>query len=108
PYAAKIVGVPLNVALHPSQLYESAALFAITFILLAVFRRQSAPGQTFSAYLMIYGVARFLLEYTRDLSEDPVFFNLLSLSQIIALCLVAAGGTLWILRKTPRPQQANA
>jgi len=49
--------------------------------------------------LVLYGIARFLLEYTRDLSEDPVFLHLLSLSQIIALGLVAAGVALWVSRR---------
>ena len=90
--ANKVVGVPLNVPLHPSQLYESAALFAICGVLLWIFHRRDSSaqpaGQTFAAYLMLYGAARFLLEYTRDLSEDPVILNLFSLSQVIALALV--------------------
>ncbi len=112
PYANKIVGVPLDVPLHPSQLYEAAALLGITGILLAAFKRQSAPGQTFSAYLMLYGVARFLLEYTRDLSEEPVLLHLLSLSQIVAILITIAGATLWMTRRASRieagTQQAGA
>jgi phosphatidylglycerol:prolipoprotein diacylglycerol transferase len=99
PYANKVVGVPLNIPLHPSQLYESATLFAICGVLLWIFHRRGFAGQTFSAYLVLYGIARFLLEYTRDLSEDPVFLHLLSLSQIIALGLVAAGVALWVSRR---------
>jgi phosphatidylglycerol:prolipoprotein diacylglycerol transferase len=109
PYANKVVGVPLNVPLHPSQLYESAALFAICGVLLWIFHRRDSSaqpaGQTFAAYLMLYGAARFLLEYTRDLSEDPVILNLFSLSQVIALALVVAGATLWVSRRTS-PQNA--
>jgi phosphatidylglycerol:prolipoprotein diacylglycerol transferase len=103
PYAHDIVGVPLNVPLHPSQLYECAALLVICGILLAVFRRSRFAGQTFASYLMLYGGARFLLEYTRDLSDDPVFFHLLSLSQIVALCLIPAGAAIWILNRNRRP-----
>lgn len=99
PYAHEVVGVPLNIPLHPAQLYESAALFAICGVLLWIFHRREFPGQTFSAYLMLYGTARFLLEYTRDLSDDPVVLKVFSLSQVIALALVAAGATLWLRRR---------
>ncbi len=106
PYAHEIVGVPLDVPLHPAQLYECAALLAISGILLWTFGRSRFAGQTFAAYLMLYGAARFLLEYTRDLSDDPVFFHLLSLSQIIALCLIPAGAMIWITNRQPRPSDA--
>jgi phosphatidylglycerol---prolipoprotein diacylglyceryl transferase len=106
PYAHDIVGVPLNVPLHPAQLYEGAALLAIAGILLAVFRHSSFPGQTFAAYLLLYGGARFLLEYTRDLSDDPVFFQLLSLSQIVALLMIPAGAAIWIFNRKPRTSTA--
>jgi phosphatidylglycerol:prolipoprotein diacylglycerol transferase len=108
PYAHEIVGVPLNEPLHPAQLYESAALLLICGILLMIFRHSRFAGQTFAAYLMLYGLARFLLEYTRDLSDDPVFFHLLSLSQIVALCLIPAGAAIWILNRNAQQTSAHA
>lgn len=108
PYARQIVGVPLNEPLHPSQLYEFAVLLAICAILLRVFNHSKFAGQTFSLYLMLYGAARFLLEYTRDLSDDPVFFHLLSLSQIIALLLIPIGAAIWMFNRSAATRTAHA
>ena len=108
PYAHEIVGVPLGAPLHPAQLYESAVLLAISATLLVVFQRSAFDGQAFSAYLVLYGAARFLLEYTRDLSQDPVFFNLVSLSQIIALLLIPAGVAIWMSNRTAAARAAHA
>lgn len=96
PYANQLVGVPLNVPMHPAQLYESAALLVIFGILLFMAGRRSFPGQLLSLYLMLYGVARFLLEYTRDRAGTAMPLGLVSLSQLIALLMIPAGLVVWI------------
>ena len=91
-YAHKYIGVPLHVALHPSQLYESGASFLIFLLLLWIYRKKSFNGQVFCSYLVGYGIARFLLEFLRgDLGRGFVFGGLLSTSQFISLLIVPAG-----------------
>ena len=51
--------------LHPTQLYESAALLAIFFLILLWRRRQRFHGQLFLIYLLAYGLVRFVLELFR-------------------------------------------
>ncbi len=56
-------------------------------------------GQVFGAYLILYGVARFFLEFLRD---DPgrglVFGGMMTGTQLISICLVILGGVIWWLR----------
>ncbi len=72
PLANQLVGTPLNEALEPTQLFESAAEFGIFLLLTWMFKRKKFDGQIFGAYLFLYGIARFFLEFLPDscLPED--------------------------------------
>jgi phosphatidylglycerol:prolipoprotein diacylglycerol transferase len=51
------VGTPLNVALHPTQLYESAAgLFILIALLLLEKRPGHFAGRTFWSFAFLYTV----------------------------------------------------
>jgi phosphatidylglycerol---prolipoprotein diacylglyceryl transferase len=108
--AAQYVGTPLNVALEPTQLFESAAELIIFSILTWMFARKKFDGQVFGAYLFLYGIARFFIEFLRDDPGrgGPYFGGLLSGTQLIALGLVLTGGIIWYLRPTPKVQIASA
>lgn len=106
-YAHQHVGVPLNVTLHPTQLYESGATFLLFWILLGIYRKRRFTGQVFCSYLVLYGVTRFLLEFFRgDVGRGFVFGGLLSTSQFISLLIVPVGlvGLIYFYR---RPQEAS-
>jgi phosphatidylglycerol:prolipoprotein diacylglycerol transferase len=75
---------------HPTQIYESAASLAIAaFCLYYVHPRKRYDGQVFAAFLVLYAVARALLEILRR--DDRGGISILSTSQIVGiLCIVAA------------------
>lgn len=99
PLAKSITGTPLGIPLEPTQLFESAVEFANFFFLMWLLKRRKFDGQIFGAFLFIYGVARFFLEYLRD---DPgrgsVFGGAMTGTQLIAIGLVLGGGLIWWLR----------
>lgn len=101
PLAQSIVGTPLGVPLEPTQLFESAVELANFFILMWLLRRRKFDGQVFGAYLFLYGMARFFLEFIRD---DPgrgsVFGGVMTGTQFISTLLVIGGGMLWYWRPT--------
>jgi phosphatidylglycerol:prolipoprotein diacylglycerol transferase len=109
PLAHELVGTPLGQALEPTQLFESAAELGIFFILTWMFKRKKFDGQIFGAYLFLYGIARFFIEFLRD---DPgrgsVFGGILSGTQVIAIGLVLTGGIIWYLRPAPKVVLATA
>lgn len=87
--AHALVGVPLNVPLHPSQLYESLGTLVLLFILLATLKKRKFPGQVAATYLILYAILRFSLEFFRgDVARGTVFGGVLSTSQFIALVVV--------------------
>ena len=110
PLAHAVVGTPLGDPLEPTQLIESAAELCIFFILTWMFARKKFDGQILGAYLFLYGVARFLIEYLRgDPGRGgPYFGGLLSGTQLIAIGLVLAGGIIWYLRPAPKVVVAQA
>lgn len=86
PAAALNVGTPLNVPLHPTQLYESLAGLVILITLLVVEKRgRSFPGRTFWQFVLMYAVSRFIIEFFRG--DDRGMVSLFSTSQIISLVL---------------------
>jgi phosphatidylglycerol:prolipoprotein diacylglycerol transferase len=109
PAANLNVGTPLNVPLHPTQLYESAAGLIILLLLLALERRgRSFPGRTFWLFVLFYSISRFIIEFYRG-DDRGVVLNLLSTSQFISVVLAPLSLImLWYLSRPSRPPAAEA
>jgi phosphatidylglycerol:prolipoprotein diacylglycerol transferase len=106
PMAQQIVGTPLGVALHPTQLYEAASEFLIFLALLWIVRGQRFTGQAFASFAILYGVARFSIEFFRgDPGRAMIFGSALSLMQVVSVGLVLWGA--WIFWRH-RDQPAGA
>jgi phosphatidylglycerol:prolipoprotein diacylglycerol transferase len=95
PEAHRLVGVPLGVPLHPTQLYEAGADAIIFAILYRRYQRPRRDGQVIGLYLVLYSVARFLIEFVRAHEQPNPFGGPLSATQWIALGLLALGIWLW-------------
>jgi len=81
-----------SLAVHPTQLYESAASFAIAgFLILYLHGRKRYDGQIFLAFVASYAAVRFLLEFVR--ADDRGGFFYLSTSQLVGVVLI--GAALW-------------
>jgi phosphatidylglycerol:prolipoprotein diacylglycerol transferase len=112
-YASRTVGTPLDTAVHPTQIYESLACLAIFFILMRMARAKRFDGQVTLAYVLLYAVVRFVIEFYRGDAVRGTVFGVLSTSQFIALLMaVAASLVLPYLAKrnrvTPPPATAPA
>jgi len=112
PYAGQLIGVPLGVKIHPTQLYEAAALLVIFGVLMWLARRQSFTGEIFAAYLILYGIARGMTEYFRgDPSRTMLFSGAVSLMQVVSVGMILFGGFLWwrgARLPAPAPEPARA
>jgi phosphatidylglycerol:prolipoprotein diacylglycerol transferase len=99
PLAQLWVGTPLNQALEPTQLIESAAELIIFSLLMWLLSRKRFDGQVFAAYLFLYGIARYFIEFLRgDPGRGSVFGGIMSGTQLISIGLVIMGGLIWWLR----------
>ena len=105
PAAAANVGTPLHIAVHPFPAYAAAFNFTVFLILSWLYRKELAPGRVFASYLILYGVGRYLLEFTRgDEIRGLYFGGLVSTSQLITAVLIAIGVAVhwWISRRQVR------
>ena len=93
--------VPLDKPLHPAQLYESAADLVIFLVLLRRFNRPHPSGQIIGLYLVLYSIARFIIEFFRE--HEQGLFGPFSLTQWIAIALFALGAVLLIRSREATP-----
>lgn len=107
-FAAQNVGTPLNIPLHPTQLYEAGAeLLILIFLLVTERKGRPFPGRTFWGYLLLYGVSRFIIEFYRGDARGLV--GSLSTSQFVSAVIVPLSLVMLFLlsrRVTPQPKDA--
>jgi phosphatidylglycerol:prolipoprotein diacylglycerol transferase len=103
-YAAQNVGTPLNVPLHPTQLYEAGAELIILILLLVTERKgRPFPGRTFWGYMFLYGVSRFIIEFYRGDARGMI--GSFSTSQFVSLIIVPLSIIMLIyLSRRPTPE----
>lgn len=82
---------------HPSQIYQFLLEGVLLFVLLWLYaRKEHKPGQVGAAFLVGYGVFRFIAEYFR---EPDAYLGILSLGmsmgQWLCVPMIAAGLVLW-------------
>ena len=97
PAANQLTGVPLQVPLHPTQLYESGAELLLFGWLWRATQRPHRPGAVFGQYLVAYSAVRFLVEFFRHHDQGLPLGLPLSLTQWISILLAGVG--LWFLRR---------
>ncbi len=87
---------------HPSQLYQFAMEGLLLFVLLWLYARHPRKtGEVSGAFLLGYGVLRFIAEYFRE-PDGFLGLRALGLSQGQWLCvpMIAAGVALWAWART--------
>jgi len=98
----QITGVPIDVHLHPTQLYESFAMLIVFVFLLWLHKRKRFSGQVILFYALLYSIIRFLIEFVRDDPRGDILglttLTGLSTSQIISLIIGVAALVLLIAR----------
>lgn len=102
PEANRLVGVPLGVPLHPTQIYEAIAELAVFAFLYRWFSKEHRAGQIIGLYLILSSAARFAIEFFRVHEQAKPFGGPLWQTQWIALALLAAGVVLYFNAARPR------
>lgn len=109
PFSHEVAGTPLGIPLHPTQLYESFAMFLIFAVLVWRYRHKTYDGQIFVLHLVLYALARFFIEFLRgDEDRGFVFGHLLSTSQFIALLALGTAAALTVYFRGRRAESSLA
>lgn len=83
---------------HPTQIYSSLAGFAMFGLLVAMDRRTPFRGAVALAFVLLYSVYRFLIEFLRaGVSADP-FMAGLTQAQAASVVMAVAAVAGWVAR----------
>jgi phosphatidylglycerol:prolipoprotein diacylglycerol transferase len=82
---------PTTTPVHPTQLYEAAALIPIAFVLLRMRSNRSSDRTVLGTYLVLAGALRFAIEFIR-INERVI--GMLSVAHLASLAAVAVGAVL--------------
>ena len=93
-------------AVHPTQLYETALGFVMFMILWRFRTHKNAEGWLFGMYLVLAGAERFFIEFFR--AKDDRFVMGLTLAQCIAITLAIVGFVVMQMRRRPSLPAAAA
>ena len=88
-------------AVHPTQLYETALGFVMFMILWRFRHHKHAEGWLFGMYLVLAGAERFFIEFFR--AKDDRFAMGLTLAQFIAITVAIVGVIVMQVRRRPGP-----
>jgi phosphatidylglycerol:prolipoprotein diacylglycerol transferase len=106
-YANENVGVPLNIPLHPTQIYEAVADLFIFIFLMWRLARKHTTGQILLEYLGLFAFARFVVEFYRGDDRSFMFHDMLSTSQFVAILTIIGSAIAYILLRRLRSTQQN-
>jgi phosphatidylglycerol:prolipoprotein diacylglycerol transferase len=105
-------GTPLEVTLHPAQLYFCLANLAVLALLLLFRRFRKFPGQTAALYFALEGSFRVFLETWRGDFDRGFWLGIswLSTGRVTAVLLILIGTGVWWLsaRAVGRAGRARA
>lgn len=93
---------PTTVPVHPTQLYETAGLAVIAWVLIKWRRARVADAVLFGRYLILAGSLRFLIEFVRV--NAPVV-GPFTLAQLFSAAIMIIG--LWLIQSERKPRQGR-
>ncbi len=83
-----------DVCRHPSQLYQAVGEGAVLFFILwRLFHTNAPRGVVFWAFILCYGLSRFLIEFFREPDlQMGLFLEWLSMGQLLSLPMILLSG----------------
>ena len=88
------------IAVHPTQLYETAMGFVMFLILWRFRGHKHREGWLFGMYCILAGVERFIVEFFRA-KDDRLIAGGLSTAQVISICVCLIGAAVMAMRSGP-------
>ncbi len=99
--AHEITGVPLHIALHPTQIYHALADLLLFVLLILLAKRKRFDGQILLTYLILYSIGRAGIEFLRDDPRGAIAG--FSTSQVISAVVFLVAIPLYAARRRMKP-----
>ena len=81
-------GSTCSLPVIPTQIYSSLYGLLIFFIILRLQKNKKYDGYLFFNFLILYSVARFVIEFFRFYENGIMIFNLLTITQIVCIVMI--------------------
>ena len=92
---------PLNIPLHPTQLYSSLSGLIIFIVLMVLTAKKKFEGQVMLWFLILHSTGRLLIERFRGDDRGSIFGNSgWTLTQLLAMIILIASVILLFTRKS--------
>ncbi len=108
-----LAAAPRSLPTHPAQIYSSITALLVAWFLWAYYPFRRRDGELLALLMVLYSVARFLLEMIRT-DEAGILATQLTISQTISLLVLPAGIAFWCFLRSratalalPPPAQAR-
>jgi phosphatidylglycerol:prolipoprotein diacylglycerol transferase len=88
-----------GVEIHPTQIYSSLYGLAIFAALMLIDRKRRFDGFLFSWLCIMYGVARFIVDFFRHYEDSAIVAGGLTDNQVISIILILFGAVLMTVRR---------
>ena len=92
-------------SVYPTQLFEVALGLVMFGALWRLRRHTHREGWLFGIYCMLAGAERFIVEFFR--AKDDRFVGALTLAQVIAIAMIAAGAIIAVLFRSRSPSPVS-
>ena len=89
---------PLNIGLHPTQIYEVFSNLVLFIILVRLMKKKKTDGIVFLIYIILYSLFRSVIEFYRGDFRGDFFFHFISVSQGIGVLVSLGAGILLFMR----------
>lgn len=99
-----------QLARHPSQIYQAALEGLLLFLILWLYSAKNRmTGQVSGWFLILYGMFRFLAEFTRqpDMHLGFIVFNWMTMGQLLSIPMFFAGIILLWMAKRGAFERSN-
>ncbi|MBW1910351.1 MAG: prolipoprotein diacylglyceryl transferase [Deltaproteobacteria bacterium] len=98
---------PINISLHPTQIYSSILGFIIFFILLIIRSKKKFEGQVFLWFLILHSTARLAIERFRGDDRGMLLNSNMSITQFVTIFILIASVVALMVLKSKGSKQSE-
>ena len=91
---------PLNIPLHPTQLYAAFSGMLIFMILLILHKKKSFNGQVFLWFLILHSTSRLLIERFRGDNRGIIIGSEWTITQVVTIIILISAVTVLFMMKS--------
>jgi phosphatidylglycerol:prolipoprotein diacylglycerol transferase len=95
-----------GIAIHPTQIYSSIYGLLIFLLLILLDRKKHFDGFLFSWLCILYGIARFIVDYFRFYEDSAMVGGTLTNNQVISIVLILFGAVYLVVGRSKKAPAA--